>query len=90
MLLSKKQKNLALSTGEGQMDRTEANVEAKKIFDKWNEKTNEIEKKAKKDGIWKKEGLDSNNYLFKEINEKAKLELAELESQIYEMKKVEK
>ena len=26
----------------------------------------------------------------KEINEKAKLELAELESQIYEMKKVEK
>ena len=40
------------------MDRTEANVEAKKIFDKW--------------------------------NEKAKLELAELESQIYEMKKVEK
>ena len=44
------------------MDRTEANVEAKKIFDKWNEKTNEIEKKAKKDGIWKKEGLDSNNY----------------------------
>lgn len=68
------------------MDRTEANVEAKKIFDKWNE----IEKKAKKDGIWKKEGLDSNNYLFKEINEKAKLELAELESQIYEMKKVEK
>ena len=53
------------------MDRTEANVEAKKIFDKWNEKTNEIEKKAKKDGIWKKEGLDSNNYLFKEINEKA-------------------
>ena len=45
------------------MDRTEANVEAKKIFDKWNEKTNEIEKKA---------------------------ELAELESQIYEMKKVEK
>ena len=36
MLLSKKQKNLALSTGEGQMDRTEANVEAKKIFDKWN------------------------------------------------------
>ena len=45
------------------MDRTEA----KKIFDKWNEKTNEIEKKAKKDGIWKKEGLDSNNYLFKEM-----------------------
>ena len=86
MLLSKKQKNLALNTGEGQMDRTAA----KKIFDKWNEKTNEIEKKAKKDGIWKKEGLDSNNYLFKEINEKAKLELAELESQIYEMKKVEK
>lgn len=86
MLLSKKQKNLALNTGEGQMDRTEA----KEIFDKWNEKTNEIEKKAKKDGIWKKEGLDSNNYLFKEINEKAKLELAELESQIYEMKKVEK
>ena len=75
-----------MNTGEGQMDRTEA----KKIFDKWNEKTNEIEKKAKKDGIWKKEGLDSNNYLFKEINEKAKLELAELESQIYEMKKVEK
>lgn len=57
-------------------------VEAKKIFDKWNEKRNEIEKKAKEEGIWKKEGLDSNNYLFKEINEKAKLELAELESQI--------
>ena len=33
------------------MNRTEANVEAKKIFDKWNEKRNEIEKKAKEEGI---------------------------------------
>lgn len=64
------------------MNRTEANVEAKKIFDKWNEKRNEIEKKARENGTWKEEGLDSNNYLFKEINEKAKLELAELELQI--------
>ena len=46
------------------MDRTEANVEAKKIFDKWNEKTNEIEKKAKKDGIWKKEGIGLGNGRF--------------------------
>ena len=73
---------MALGIGDGQMNRAEANVEAKKIFDKWNEKRNEIEKKAKEEGIWKKEGLDSNNYLFKEINEKAKVELAELESQI--------
>lgn len=64
------------------MNKEQANIEAKKIFDKWSKARDEIEKKAKEDGIWKNFGLDSNNYLFKEVNEQAKAELEKLELQV--------
>lgn len=71
------------------MNKEQAKEEYIKIIKEVNKKQDAIIKKAKEDGKWMA-GLDSNKSLFKEINEKAKLELAELESQIYEMKKVTK
>lgn len=65
------------------MTREEANLEAKKIFQDWAKKTDEIMKKAKKDGVWKM-GLDSNKGLFKEVNNEAKEKLRKLEAQIDE------
>ena len=51
------------------MNQEEANIEAKKIFDTWQKKKKEIEKDAKEKGRWNKGGLDSNNHLFKNIDE---------------------
>lgn len=66
------------------MNKKDANVEAKKIYDKWKTERNKIEKDAKKNGTWVTEGLDSNNHLFKEIDDKAKEELKKLSNQINE------
>ena len=64
------------------MNREEANIEAKKIFDDWQKKKREIEKEAKEKGIWNKWGLDSNNHLFKNIDAEAKQQLQQLVSYI--------
>lgn len=64
------------------MDKEQANKEAKKIYDKWSDAKKEIEKKAKEEGTWKSVGLDSNNHLFKEVDEEVKAELAKLALQI--------
>lgn len=66
------------------MNREEANKEAKKIYDKWRKDKEEIERKAKEKGSWATSGLDSNNHLFKKIDEEAKKKLKELESKIDE------
>lgn len=57
MLLSKKQKNLALSTGEGQMDRTEANVEAKKYLINGMKKRMKLRRKRRKMEFGKRKDL---------------------------------
>lgn len=64
------------------MNREEANKEAKNIYDKWIKTKKEIENKAKEDGSWSNVGLDSNNYLFKEVDKEAKEKLKELEKMI--------
>lgn len=64
------------------MNRKEANKEAKKIYDKWRRDKELIEEKAKKEGKWQQPGLDSNNHLFKKVDEEAKKQLKKLESQI--------
>ena len=66
------------------MNRAEANREAKKIYEKWRKDKEDIEVKAKEDGTWEKLGLDSNNHLFKEVDEEAKAKLKVLESMIDE------
>ena len=48
------------------MNKQEADIEARKIFQERNEKANEIIRQAKKDGIWQM-GLDSNRELFEEL-----------------------
>lgn len=64
------------------MNKEEANKEAKKVFEDWQKKKEKIEKEAKQKGIWSNVGLDSNNHLFKKIDEEAKKKLEELSSLI--------
>ena len=64
------------------MDKKQANIEAKKIYNKWSKAKSDIEKKSKENGTWEKVGLDSNNHLFKKIDEEAKEELAKLSLQV--------
>lgn len=66
------------------MNRMEANKEAKKIYDEWKKAKEEIERKAKEDGKWNDVGLDSNNHMFKKINEEAKEKIKLLEAMIDE------
>lgn len=66
------------------MNKETANKEAKKIFTEWAKKKEKIEEQAKKDGEWKTTGLDSNNHLFKKIDEEAKKKLKLLETMIDE------
>ena len=66
------------------MNREEANKEAKKIYEEWCAKAEQIEKEAKEKGIWQKYGLDANNYLFKENNAEAKEKLKKLRELIEE------
>lgn len=60
------------------MNKEEANKKAKNVFEEWQNKKKEIEKEAKQNGTWSNVGLDSNNHLFKEIDEEAKKKLEEL------------
>ena len=66
------------------MNSTEANKEAKKIYDQWRKDREEIKKKAQESGTWSKYGLDSNNYLFKEVDNEAKERIKKLASLIDE------
>lgn len=77
-------KNVISGIEGGKMTRAEANEEAKKIYEEWNRTVDEIENKAKEDGIWINHGLDSNNYLFKEAFNKAKEKLKKLKEMIDE------
>ena len=66
------------------MNREEANKEAKKVYDKWKKDKEAIEEKAKKEGTWQIKGLDSNNHLFKELDDEAKKKIQLLSSMIDE------
>ena len=66
------------------MNSTEANKEAKKVYDQWRKDREEIKKKAQESGTWSKYGLDSNNHLFKEVNDEAKEKIKKLASLIDE------
>ena len=65
------------------MNKQQADIEARKIFQERNEKANEIIRQAKKDGIWQM-GLDSNRELFKELDRETKKKLEKLASMIDE------
>ena len=65
------------------MNKQQADIDARKIFQERNEKANEIIRQAKKDGIWQM-GLDSNQELFKELNRETKKKLEKLASMIDE------
>ncbi|MCI8669205.1 MAG: hypothetical protein HFI34_06770 [Lachnospiraceae bacterium] len=66
------------------MTREQANREAKKIYEEWIKEREEIEIKAKSEGKWVTGGLDGNNHLFRELNNKLKEKLARLDSMIEE------
>ena len=57
--------------------------QAQKEYEKIIRKCEEIIKKAKADGTWLP-GLDSNNYLFKEVDNEAKEKIKKLASLIDE------
>lgn len=59
------------------MNKEQAKKEYIKIIQNRNAKAEEIKAKAQKDGTWKP-GLDSNNALFKEIDNEAKRKIESL------------
>lgn len=65
------------------MNKAQADIEAKKIFDESNKKADEIIKRAKKEGKWKM-GLDANKHLFDELHKETKEKLKLLASMIDE------
>lgn len=66
------------------MNKEDANKEARKVFEQWQKKKHRIEKEAKENGTWNKDGIDSNNHLFKEIDAEAKAKLKSIASLIDE------
>ncbi len=66
------------------MNKAEANKEAEKIYDQWCKDQDEIKRKAQENGTWSKYGLDSNNHLFKELNNEVKEKLKALAAMIDE------
>lgn len=65
------------------MNKQEADIEAKKIFQETSKKIDEIIRQAEKDGILQG-GLDSNQELFEELNRETKKKLEKLASMIDE------
>ena len=65
------------------MNKEQARKEYEKIIRETNDKCEEIIKKAKADGTWLP-GLDSNNYLVKEVDNEAKEKIKKLASLIDE------
>lgn len=74
---------MELGIGGGRMNKKQADIEAKKIFQESVKKAEEIEKKAKENGTWKM-GLDSNNELFEDLHKETKEKLKLLASMIDE------
>lgn len=79
----KGQKKEILDIEGGKMNKQEADIEAKKIFQETSKKIDEIIAQAKKDGIWQM-GLDSNRELFEELDRETKKKLKTLASMIDE------
>ena len=65
------------------MNKEQARKEYEKIIHDVNKKHEEIIKKAQANGTWLP-GLDSNNYLFKEVDNEAKEKIKKLTSLIDE------
>ena len=65
------------------MTKEQAQKEYEKIIRETNDKCEENIKKTKADGTWLP-GLDSNNYLFKEVDNEAKEKIKKLASLIDE------
>ena len=63
------------------MNKEQARKEYEKIMHDVSKKHEEIIKKAQADGTWLP-GLDSNNYLFKEVNDEAKEKIKELAAKV--------
>ncbi|MBC8539081.1 hypothetical protein H8693_09065 [Christensenellaceae bacterium NSJ-63] len=61
------------------MNREEASREAKPMLEKWRDQKDQIEKEARKNGLWKDMGLDSNNKLFKDADFDAKEKLKNIQ-----------
>lgn len=72
-------KEFVLDMGGGGMNREEANSEAKPMLEKWRDQKDQIEKEARKNGLWKDMGLDSNNKLYKDIDFDAKEKLKNIQ-----------
>lgn len=64
------------------MDKEQAKKEYDKIMNEVMEKHKEIEEEAKKNGTWSEWGLDSNNHLFKKVDNEAKERIKALASMI--------
>ena len=62
------------------MNKADIDKQAKKIFEQWQAKRNQIEQEAKENGTWVDSGFDSNNHLFKDIDDEAKEKLKALKS----------
>lgn len=60
------------------MNKTDADKLARQVFEEWMKECDEIEKKAKENGTWCPYGLDSNNHLFKEANQRVKERLEKI------------
>ena len=67
----------------GKMNKEQARKEYEKIIHDVNKKHEEIRKKAQANGTWLP-GLDSNNYLFKEVDNEAKEKIKELAAKVEE------
>lgn len=63
------------------MTKSQADIEALKIFDEHIRESDKIMKKAKEEGKWLS-GLDANNGLFKELKERTRERLQELAGQV--------
>ena len=72
-----------MDIGGGKMTKIEADIKAKEIFEEISKECDEIMEKAKAEGQWRP-GLDSNNYLFKEVHERGRKRLEELAAMIDE------
>lgn len=60
------------------MNKDEANKKARKIYEEWQKKREQIMTEAKENGTWENVGLDSNNHLFKSVDDEAKEKLEKL------------
>ena len=65
------------------MDKAQASIEVRKIFEWCQEQCDQIVKEAKRNGTWSN-GLDANGSLFAELNEETKQKLTLLYSMIDE------